>query len=62
VIREVMGSPLPQVPANAPVERITHILSHDSPAVFVEMPGKKLEILTKFDLMDAVAGLVTQRR
>jgi len=62
VIREVMGAPLPQLPANAPIERVTHILSHDSPAVFVEMPGSKLEILTKFDLMDTVAGLVEQRR
>jgi cystathionine beta-synthase len=62
VIREVMGPPLPQVPANAPVERITYILSHDSPAVFVEMDGGKLEVLTKFDLMDTVAGLVGQKR
>jgi len=62
VIREVMGPALPQVSANAPVERLTHILSHDSPAVFVEMPGGKLEILTKFDLMDTVAGLMEQRR
>jgi cystathionine beta-synthase len=62
VIREVMGAALPQVPANAPVERITHILSHDSPAVFVEMPGGKLEVLTKFDLMDTISGLVAQSR
>ena len=62
VIREVMGPPLPQVPANAPVERITYILSHDSPAVFVEMDGRKLEVLTKFDLMDTVAGLVGPKR
>ena len=62
VIREVMGDPLPQVPANSPIERITYILSHDSPAVFVEMPGAKLEVLTKFDLMDTIAGLATQKR
>jgi cystathionine beta-synthase len=62
VIREVMGPPLPQVPSSAPVERVTYILSHDSPAVFVEMGEGKLEILTKFDLMDTIAGLVEQRR
>ncbi len=62
VIREVMGGPLPQVPANSPIERVTHILSHDSPAVFVEMPDAKLEVLTKFDLMDTIAGLATQKR
>jgi predicted transcriptional regulator len=57
-----MGAPLPQVPSTAPIERVTHILSHDSPAVFVEMPGPKLEVLTKFDLMDTIAGLVGQKR
>jgi cystathionine beta-synthase len=62
VIREVMGNPLPQVAATSPVERVTQILSHDSPAVFVEMPNNKLEVLTKFDLMDTIAGLVTQKR
>src|ERR1700723_3147987 len=62
VIREVMGNPLPQVPANSPIERVTPILSHDSPAVFVEMPGAKRKVLTKFDLMDTIAGLVGQKR
>jgi cystathionine beta-synthase len=62
VIREVMGKPLPQVPSNSPIERVTHILSHEGPAVFVEMPGGKLEVLTKFDLMDTIAALVEQKR
>jgi cystathionine beta-synthase len=62
VIREVMGPALPQLPADAPVQRITYVLSHDSPAIFVEMPGGKFEILTKFDLMDTIAGLAEQKR
>ncbi|MFY9530387.1 MAG: pyridoxal-phosphate dependent enzyme [Candidatus Acidiferrales bacterium] len=62
VIREVMGSPLPQVPSNAPVERVTHLLSHEGPAVFVDMGEGKYEILTKFDLMDTIAGLVDKMR
>ena len=62
IVREVMGPPLPQVPSNAPIERVTHLLSHESPAVFVEMEGGKLEVLTKFDLMDTIAGLVGQKR
>jgi len=62
IVREVMGPPLPQVPANAPIERVTHLLSHESPAVFVEMESGKLEVLTKFDLMDAIAGLVGKKR
>ncbi len=62
VIREVMGPAIPQLPANVPVERITYILSHDSPAVFVQMEGGKLEILTKADLMHTVAGLASLKR
>ncbi|MBZ5528154.1 MAG: cystathionine beta-synthase [Acidobacteriia bacterium] len=62
VVREVMAKPLPIVPKTAPVERITHILSHDSPAVFVEMSEGKYEILTKYDLMSTVASLMEQKR
>lgn len=62
IVREVMGAPVPQVLSNAPVERVTHLLSHESPAVFVEMEDGKLEVLTKFDLMDTIAGLVGQKR
>jgi len=62
VIREVMAKPLPQVPRDAPVERLTHILSHEGPAVFVEMGNGHFEILTKYDLMSTVAGLMEQKR
>ena len=55
------GEETPQVAANAPVERVTHLLSHESPAVFVEMESGKLEVLTKFDLMDTIAGLVGKK-
>jgi cystathionine beta-synthase len=73
VIREAMGKPLPCVPSDAPIERITHLLSHESPAVFVEMDpspaegglgtgAKQYEILTKYDLMGTIAGLMEQVR
>jgi cystathionine beta-synthase len=62
VVREVMSKPLPQVPKTAPVERITHILSHENPAVFVDMGNSHFEILTKYDLMSTVASLMEQKR
>jgi cystathionine beta-synthase len=62
VVREVMSKPMPKVPKNAPVERITYILSHENPAVFVEMDDAKIEILTKYDLMSTVASLMEQKR
>jgi cystathionine beta-synthase len=61
IVREAMGAGMPQVASNAPIEKVTHLLSHESPAVFVEMPEGKLEVLTKFDLMDTIAGLVTRK-
>jgi cystathionine beta-synthase len=62
VVREVMSKPLPQVPKTAPVERVTHILSHENPAVFVELGDGRFEILTKYDLMSTVASLMEQKR
>src|SRR5271154_5888124 len=62
VVREVMSKPLPRIPGNAPVERITYILSHENPAVFVDMGDSHFEILTKYDLMSSVAALMEQKR
>jgi len=62
VIREVMGKPLPCVPREAPVERVTHLLSHEGPAVFVELGNSHYEILTKYDLMSTISGLMEQKR
>ena len=57
-----MSKSLPKIPKSAPVERVTHILSHESPAVFVEMDETHFEILTKYDLMSTVASLMEQKR
>src|SRR5271163_2008689 len=62
VVREVMSKPLPRIAGTSPVERVTYILSHENPAVFVEMDGAKFEILTKYDLMSTVASLMKQKR
>ena len=62
VIREVMGNPIPCVPRDAPVERVTYLLSHEGPAVFVDMGNSQYEILTKYDLMGTIAGLMEQMR
>ncbi|MBZ5703220.1 MAG: cystathionine beta-synthase [Acidobacteriia bacterium] len=62
VVREVMEKPMPVVPRSAPVGRITYILSHENPSVFVDMGEGKYEILTKYDLMSTVAGMMEQKR
>jgi len=58
VIREVMSKALPQVACDAPVQRVTYLLSHEGPAVFVVMGEGRFEILTKYDLMDTIAELM----
>ena len=62
VIREVMSKPLPQVSHDSPVQRVTHLLSHEGPAVFVVMGEGRYEILTKYDLMGTIAELMDQKR
>src|SRR5271170_2685762 len=62
VVREVMSAPMPKIARNAPVERITYILSHENPAVFVDMGNAHFEILTKYDLISSVATLMEQKR
>src|SRR5215813_9634195 len=62
VVREVMSKPLPRIPGSSPVERVTYILSHENPAVFVDMGNSHFEILTKYDLMSTVASLMEQKR
>src|SRR5579864_6984170 len=62
VIREVMSKPLPTMPCEAPVERLTYLLSHEEPAVFVKMSNGRLEIITKYDVMGTIAGLMEQKR
>ena len=58
VIREVMSDPLPHVSHDAPMQRVTHLLSHENPAVFVLMGEGRYEILTKYDLMGTIAELM----
>jgi len=62
VVREVMGPPLPCVPADARIERLTRILSRESSAVLVEQEGGRLDIVTKYDLIGTVASLAEQSR
>jgi cystathionine beta-synthase len=62
VVREAMSPPLPIVPHDATVDKLTYLLSHQGPAVFVDMGDGRMEILTKYDLMSTIAQLVEQVR
>ena len=57
VLRECMKDPLPVLDPQAPIDRITYLLTNESPAVLVDMGDNKFEILTKYDLIDMIATL-----
>lgn len=56
-IGEVMRKPFPIVPANTPVDQLSQIISEGNPAVFVEVPGGRYDVVTKYDIIRAVARL-----
>lgn len=58
VVREVMGAAFPIVQPAAAIDQITTNITRDCPAVFVDLSDCHYEILTKYDLLHAVARLV----
>jgi cystathionine beta-synthase len=60
VVREAMGRPFPVVKSTAPIEQITACITRDCPAVFVDMGNDRYEILTKYNLLHAIARLTEQ--
>lgn len=58
VVREVMGEAFPVVNRTSPIDHLSAYITRDCPAVFVEMGNGQYEILTKYDLVHAIARLV----
>jgi cystathionine beta-synthase len=54
-VREVMGKPFPIVPQNAPVDQINQLITAGNPAVFVEGRQGKYDVITKYDIIGALA-------
>jgi cystathionine beta-synthase len=61
VVREVMGPPFPLLKPTAAIDQLTGCITRDCPAVFVDMGNGHLEILTKYDLLHAIARLLDKR-
>ncbi|MBI4464871.1 MAG: CBS domain-containing protein, partial [Acidobacteria bacterium] len=57
VLRECMKAPLPVLEPETSIDRLTFLLTNESPAVLVEMGKNEFEILTKYDLIDMIATL-----
>jgi cystathionine beta-synthase len=55
VVREAMSASFPVVAASAPVDQVMGCITRDCPAVFVDLGDGIYEILTKYDLLRAIA-------
>lgn len=62
IVREVMGKPFPIVSRSAPLEQISQLITGGSPAVFVERAGGTYDIVTKYDIIRAVARLAEKEK
>jgi cystathionine beta-synthase len=56
-VGDVMGPPYPVVDAQLPLERLTAMLTRESPAVLVRQGGKLGGIATRYDVLRHVAGI-----
>ncbi|MDO8666849.1 MAG: pyridoxal-phosphate dependent enzyme [Gemmatimonadales bacterium] len=56
-VTDVMGSPYPVVDVHLPLERLTALLSRDTPAVLVRRDGKLGGIVTRYDVLRQVSGI-----
>ena len=55
-VESLMGDPLPVVRSEEPVEHVTRLLASRNPAVLVSDNGKVTGILTRFDMLQFIAG------
>jgi cystathionine beta-synthase len=56
-VGDVMDPPFPVVDADLPVERLTALLSRETPAALVRREGKIAGIATRYDLLHQLAGI-----
>ncbi|HZT69710.1 MAG TPA: pyridoxal-phosphate dependent enzyme [Terriglobia bacterium] len=60
LVREVMREAFPVLPPSAVIDQVTACITRDCPAVFIDLGEHRYEILTKYDLLHAIARLVKQ--
>jgi len=52
-----MDPPFPVVDGDWPVDRLTSLLSHETPAVLVRRNGEVAGIVTRYDVLHQLAGI-----
>ncbi len=56
-VREVMEAPFPVIDANFPIEQFAQMLSRETPALLVRQNGELSGIVTRYDILQQVAGI-----
>lgn len=56
-VREVMDKPFPVADADMPLERISRLLSRETPAAVIRKNGELVGIVTRYDVLHKVAGI-----
>jgi cystathionine beta-synthase len=56
-VRDLMDPPFPVVDSQWPVDRLTALLSRETPAALVRRDGKMIGIVTRYDLLHQLAGM-----
>src|SRR5207237_9318351 len=56
-VQEVMDAPFPVVDADLPVERLTTLLSRETPAALVRRDGMIAGSVTRYDVLHQPAGI-----
>lgn len=60
IVREIMDRPLPIVGPEARINTLLELVTNDKPAVLVRMGKGRHEIITKYDILNAVSRLAEQ--
>jgi len=56
-VSEVMGGPFPVVDADVPLDRLTVLLSKETPAALIRRGGRLVGILNRYDVLRQIAGI-----
>jgi cystathionine beta-synthase len=56
-VSEVMQAPFPVVEPEVPLDRLTALLSRETPAALVRKDGELIGIVTRHDVLRHVAGI-----
>ena len=56
-VRDIMEQPYPVVDADAPLDRVSELLSRETPAVLVRRQGKLAGIVSRYDVLHHMVGI-----